>query len=210
MEQLKSEEPKKEKKKKKKKGKKGNKKAIPNSLVDKSKTAQVMFKTALRNHIDLTNIADNKANIILTINAIIITIALPLFSAYGSDNHHLYVPAFFLLVTNIASIIYGALVTRPIRMNGKTDLSKINEGKSNLFFFGNFYNMEIEDYRKGVRETLSDSDLLDNVIMTDLYYLGQALGKKYELLRTCYTIFMIGMSLTVLTFGIAFFTQHPH
>ncbi|MFK7770677.1 MAG: Pycsar system effector family protein [Saprospiraceae bacterium] len=202
MEELNSEKPKKEKKKK-------NKKKDTGGLVDNSKGAQVMFKTALRNHIDLTNIADNKANIILTINAIIITIALPLLSTYASENHHLYVPAFFLLSTNMASIVYGALVTRPGRMQGKTDLKKIKEGRSNLFFFGNFYKMNIEEYREGVTEIISNEELVDKVIMTDLYYLGQALGKKYELLRTCYTVFMIGMILTVVTFVIAFFTAHP-
>lgn len=201
MEESNSEKPKKKKKKKKKKNTGG--------LVDNSKGTQVMFKTALRNHIDLTNIADNKANIILTINAIIITIALPLLSTYASVNNHLYVPAFFLLSTNMASIVYGALVTRPGKMQGKTDLDKIKLGKANLFFFGNFYKMSIDEYRKGVTEIISDEELVDKVIMTDLYYLGQALGKKYELLRTCYTVFMIGMILTVLTFVIAFFTAHP-
>jgi hypothetical protein len=204
MEELNSEKPLKEKKEKKEK-----KKRTAGGLVDNSKGAQVMFKTALRNHIDLTNIADNKASIILTINALIITIALPLFSTYASANHHLYVPAFFLLSTNMASIVYGALVTRPVKMQGKTPLNKIKEGKSNLFFFGNFYNMTIEDYRAGVTEIISDDDLLDKVIMTDLYYLGRALGKKYELLRTCYSVFMIGMILTVVTFLVAFFTAHP-
>ena len=195
--------PEEEQKKKKKKNKKESK-----SLVDSSKGAQVMFKTALRNHIDLTNIADNKANIVLSINAIIITIALPIFSTYIVENHHLIVPAVFLLLTSITSIIFGALVTRPIKMRGKTDLSKIKEGKTNLFFFGNFYNMSIEDYRKGVREVVSDEELMDNAIMTDLYYLGQSLGKKYEMLRKCYTIFMIGMTLTVISFAIAIFTAH--
>lgn len=204
MEELNPKKPQIEKKEKKKKKKKSS-----GGLVDNSKGAQVMFKTALRNHIDLTNIADNKANIILTINAIIITIALPLLSTYASENHHLYVPAFFLISTNMASIVYGALVTRPGKMQGKTDLAKIKQGKSNLFFFGNFYKMNIEDYRKGVTEIISDEELVDKVIMTDLYYLGQVLGKKYELLRTCYSVFMVGMILTVITFIIAFFTAHP-
>jgi len=197
MEEIKK-EGKLEKKKKKKESK---------SLVEKSKSAQVMFKTALRNHIDLTNIADNKANIILSINAIMITIALPLLSAYAPQNPRMIIPAVILMITSILSIIYGALVTRPIKMKGQTDLSKLRQGKSNLFFFGNFYNMSLDDYRTGVREVIQDEELLDQAIMTDLYFLGQALGKKYELLRKCYTIFMIGMSLTVLTFGVAFFFQ---
>jgi len=185
--------------------KKLNKKKKSKGLVNGSKSAQIIFKTALRNHIDLTSIADNKANIILSINAIIITIAIPLFSTYVAGNSHLIIPAVLLVITSLLCIIYGALVTRPIKMAGFTDLSKLKAGRSNLFFFGNFYNMEIDDYRKGVQEIINDERLLDNTITTDLYYLGQALGKKYELLRKCYSFFMVGMSLTVISFGISFF-----
>ena len=192
-----------------KKGKKKKKKQS-NSIVEKSKSAQVMFKTSLRNHIDLTNIADNKANIMLSINAIIITIALPLLSSNAPDHPELIVPASFLLVTSMVSIIYGTLVTRPIKMNGFTQKESIKKGKSNLFFFGNFYNMSIEDYQEGVREIVNDEILMDQTIMTDLYYLGQALGKKYELLRKCYTVFMIGITLTVISFAITYFFTHPH
>ena len=85
-----------------------------------SKSVQVMFKTASRNHIDLTNLADNKANIMLSINAIIITITIPLMPTYLEQDMTLLIPATTLLLTCVVSVIFATLATRPISMKGVT------------------------------------------------------------------------------------------
>ena len=172
--------------------------------IAKSKTAQMMFKTALRNHIDLTNLADNKANIMLSIAAVIITVSIPLLPRQLEDNVFFAIPGGILLITCIIVIILGTLVTRPIKMKGITNIKNIKEGTSNLFFFGNFYGMTNQEYHEAMKEVIDDSDLLDKSVINDLYYLGEALGGKYNLLRTCYLVFMIGMTLTVVAFGLTY------
>ncbi|RME12540.1 MAG: hypothetical protein D6816_00865 [Bacteroidetes bacterium] len=94
------------------------------------------------------------------------------------------------------------MATRPVKMTGITDPSLIDQGKSNLFFFGNFYKMDMETYRKYLHKVLLNDELLDNSIVNDLYFLGRTLGNKYRRLRITYNIFMIGMVLTVIAFGI--------
>lgn len=172
--------------------------------VKDSRSAQLIFKTSLRNQIDLTNIADNKANIMLSINAIIITITLPLLAAYVQDNVYMLIPASVLLTTCVVSIIFATLVTRPIKMSGLTDINTIREGKTNLFFFGNFYKMNYEDYVRGLRIVISRDEYVDQSIFKDLYNLGRTLGTKYKQLRVCYTIFMSGVVMSVLAFGITY------
>ena len=174
--------------------------------LNKNKSAQMMFKTALRNHIDLTHIADNKANIMLTINSILITITMPLIASYIKNNPDLLIPTIILLITCITSIVFATLVTRPVRTQGKTDLNVLASGKTNLFFFGNFYKMKLESYRAGMREVINNPNILDHAIVNDLYYLGKALGTKFSKLRYCYLIFMIGMVLTVISFFVTFLT----
>ena len=121
--------------------KKKKKIAVFETPLDNSKGVQMMFKTALRNHIDLTSIADNKASIMLSINAIIITIAMPLLIRYMGDNGYLVIPMIILMLTCVLSIIFAALATRPMKSDGETDVDKVMEKSSaNLFFFGNFYN----------------------------------------------------------------------
>lgn len=172
------------------------------SAISDSKSAQTMFKTSLRNHLDLSALADNKANIMLSVNALIVTIVMPLASSYVSEYPRLIIPMLVLLVTCLSSMVFATLATRPIKMEGETSEEAISTGTSNLFFFGNFYKMDYSNYESGMLEVISDDKKLDSSIMRDLYFLGRSLGRKYRLLRTCYTIFMIGIIATVVAYGL--------
>lgn len=189
---------------KKKKKKKKKKEDVHSNSINDNKSAQMIFKTALRNHIDLTSIADNKANIMLSINALIITIAMPLLANYAGDNPKLIVPSVVLLTTCVASIIFATLATRPIKNRGFTNIEEISSGPTNLFFYGNFYKMKFNDYLKGVQEVMQEDERIDVSIISDLFYLGKALGQKFNLLRTCYSIFMVGITLSVIIFALSF------
>jgi hypothetical protein len=175
-----------------------------NFAINESKSAQMMFKTTLRNHVDLTNIADNKANIMLSINSLLITLSISMLGGNIEKFPNLIYPAIALLTTCTLSIVYATLATRPVKMQGYTDLSKIGVHTTNLFFFGNFFKMGISEYKEGLKKVVKDEKVLDDTIVTDLFWLGKALGAKFQRLRTCYMIFMIGMIITVATFAVSF------
>lgn len=172
--------------------------------IGNSKSAQMMFKTTLRNQIDLTNIADNKANIMLSINSLLITFGMPLLVSNLDSHPMLIYPGAVLLLTCVLSIIYATTATRPVKMSGETDIGKLETGTSNLFFFGNFYKMSRADYRTGLQKVVKNEGILTNSIVNDLYFLGRTLGNKYHRLRITYFIFMIGMVMTVITFALTF------
>lgn len=175
----------------------------PNTL-NSNKSAQMMFKTALRNHLDLSNLADNKANIMLSVNALIITFGIPLAAPYLDDYPYLLAPLLCLIITCIGSMIYATLATRPIKMTGYTPEEQIKSAGSNLFFFGNFFKMSFKEYQQGMQHIMDDEAKLEDSIMRDLYFLGKSLGHKYQRLRTCYTVFMAGIIVTVLIFGFSY------
>lgn len=194
-------------------GKKNNRKILKKKIKDldangknisKTKLAQTHFKTALRNHIDLSAIADNKANIMLSVNALIITVAMPFIAREVENNIKLLIPAIVLLTVCVTSMIYATLATRPIKMKGYVTDEEIANGKSNLFFFGNFYMMDYNTYEKGIQHIVSDEKFLDSSITRDLFFLGKSIGNKFVNLRKCYTIFMYGMVIAVVAFIIAF------
>ena len=174
------------------------------NTIGTSKSAQTQFKTALRNHIDLSAIADNKANIMLSVNALIITFALPLLGKEIQNNKVLLLPTIMLLGVCVVSMIFATLATRPIPMKGYSSMDSILAKKSNLFFFGNYYRMTFDEYEKGMNATVADDSILDTTIMRDLFFLGRTLGFKYAHLRKCYTIFMYGIIITVISFVIVF------
>lgn len=165
-----------------------------------------MFRTTLNNHTRLSEIADSKANILLSVNAIIISIALstlvPKLDSPG--NAHLIIPTFVLLMFSVVSIIFAIMSTRPKVTSGTFTRKDIEEKKVNLLFFGNFYKMALTEYEWAVNELMKDRDYLYNSMIKDLYYLGLVLNRKYKLLRITYTVFMIGIICSVIAFVVAF------
>lgn len=181
----------------------GSSEASRVSIVE-SRSSQMMFKTALRNHMDLSNLADNKANIMLSVNALIITIAMPVLAGQLRQHPEYIIPFIMILGTCLTSMVFATLATVPMKMTGITTMESIKDGRSNLFFFGNFYSMSYGDYKLGIQEVTSKEENLEDSIMRDLFFLGKSLGRKYRQLRICYIIFMIGMVVSVGVAGVQY------
>lgn len=199
----------KKKKKKGKKKKKNQKATNSNDLEIKDirlgRGVETMYRTTYRTHINLSSIADNKANIMLSINAIIISIILGTLVPSFEDNAKLILPTAILLLTCLVAMVFAILATRPKITEGKFTREDIDNRKANLLFFGNFYNMKLDVFHWGMMEMIKDSDFLYSSMTRDLYFLGVVLAKKYRFLSICYSVFMYGIILSVVGFAIAQF-----
>lgn len=165
---------------------------------------ETMYRTAYRTHINLSGMADNKANIMLSINAIVISVAIPQLFPQFEALPQLVIPSILLLTVCVTAMVFATLSTRPKITEGRFNREDIEKHKANLLFFGNFYKMKLEDYHWGMMEMIKDRDFLYSSMTKDLYFLGVVLAKKYRYLSYCYTVFMYGMIITVLAFAFAF------
>ena len=199
---------KKEKKKKKKYRKEEVKAKLKAKYKDESpdRGVQTLYRTTLRNHIKLSDIADTKANILLSVNAIIISLALsnmiPKLDA--PSNRHLLIPTLILVIFSVASIIMSILSTRPNVTSGEFTREQVKKKQVNILFFGNFHKMKYDQYQWAINEIIYDKDYIYEALTKDLYLLGVVLNKKYLLLRKTYTVFMVGIIVSVISFIIAF------
>ncbi|RKE98442.1 Pycsar system effector family protein [Ichthyenterobacterium magnum] len=170
---------------------------------------ETMFRVALRNHITLSDIADTKANILLSVNAIIISLVLSnLVSKLDNpSNDYLIWPTVIFTLFTVASIVLSVLATRPNVTQGKFNKQDVADKKVNLLFFGNFHKMNLDEFEWAMHEMMKDRDYLYGSLTKDLYFLGLVLNRKYNLLRLTYTVFMIGIVISVLSFAVAFYLQ---
>lgn len=159
-----------------------------------------MFRTSYRNHINLSAIADNKSNIMISINGIIISIIIASISTRILSNFLLILPTAILLITCMMSLVYSVLAARPRVSNEKVTLDDVRSNRSNILFFGNFHTMERDDFVTGIEELMSDSKRLYGTMARDLHGLGSVLSKKFRLLRVAYNIFMVGLVASVCSF----------
>lgn len=192
-----------------KRGKKKKKKKKDNSALELKKInlgrgVETMFRTTYRTHVNLSSIADNKANIMLSINAIIISIVVTNLVPKFDELPKLILPTILLLVVCLVALVFAILATRPKVTEGKFSREDIDEKRANLLFFGNFYDMKIEDFHWGMTEMIKDRDFLYSSMTRDLYYLGIVLAKKYRYLAICYSVFMYGLILSVIVFALSF------
>ena len=164
---------------------------------------ETMFRVTLRNHINLSAIADNKANIMLSINAIIISIVMTSMMPKIGKFPYLTYPMLILTLTCVTTIIFATLSTRPKITEGRFTKDDITNKTANLLFFGNFYNMKLDDFNYGFHEMMNDKQFLYDSLTKDFYFLGQVLGKKYRYLSICYLVFLVGIIASVLSFIIA-------
>ncbi len=169
-----------------------------------SRGVDSMFKLTARNQINLSHIADNKSNILISLNGIIISLALATLVSKFKQEPDIIVPTIIFILFSLSTIVLAILSTRPNISSGKFTRDDIKQQKVNLLFFGNFYNMELEEYEWAVGEMINDDPYLYSTLTKDQYSLGKVLAKKYWLLRWAYNVFMMGLVITVGAFLFVF------
>lgn len=173
---------------------------LPAAEVDLKASIEMLLKITAGTDHRLSDMADNKAQILITVNSIILSAIISLVLGRLKDAQYLVIPSLILLATSLITLILAILATRPSIPNGKFTARDLSAKRVNLLFFGNFYRMKIKDYSAGMTHVLTDDDFLYQTLIKDEYTQGVVLGRKYRLLRAAYNVFMFGLIIVILVF----------
>jgi hypothetical protein len=166
---------------------------------------ETMFRTSYRTHIDMSSLADNKANIMVTVNALVLSVTIASISTKIDANPWLLLPTSALLLTALGSMFYAIRAARPRVTDRPLSLEDVRKNRANILFFGSFVHLREDEFVQGMTEIMRDGDRLYLQMMRDIYSLGAVLQQKFALLRTSYNIFMYGVALSVISFIIVLF-----
>lgn len=179
---------------------------------DLGRGVDTLYRTNYNNHINLSSIADGKANMMISINTLILSVIITLSGAgFSFSGHYIVehlrftVPVFILLLGSLASVVFAIMSARPKVTSHEINMEDVANEKSSLLFFGNFIQVPLSDYVSHLSHLKDDHQKLYNTMTVDIYYLGQVLDKKYSLLQWSYNIFMIALVLGVISFSFIFF-----
>ncbi|THU41632.1 HD domain-containing protein [Niastella caeni] len=178
-----------------------------NSLV--SRGIQTMLRLTSENHVELSNMADGKASILISVNAIIISVILSVLIRRIEVETHLTIPTFIFLASSLTTIIIAIMATRPKVSQGNFSREDILNKNTNLLFFGNFYKTKVNEYQWAMNTMMRDPDYLYSSLIMDIHQLGVVLARKYKLIRLAYTVFMIGLLVSVIAFMVAIMVHQP-
>jgi hypothetical protein len=167
-----------------------------------------LLRLALENHLQLSAMADTKANIIIGISTVIFSLLLPQIQSQG------FVPHLMALsITAALSAFTGILSVTP-RTNGlltfflPSKQKKVPKPKFNPLFFAAFIDMSEEDYVDYMFDNVlqKESDIYE-AILIDLHRLGTILDRKYKYLSYGYFIFATGLFVSAFLLLIDLFLQ---
>ncbi|RFZ85227.1 hypothetical protein DYU05_06405 [Mucilaginibacter terrenus] len=161
---------------------------------------ETMFRVSSSNHQRLSDMADKKAHILITVNAIILSAIISLLLRRLNEQPYLAVPTIILIMVSLTTMTFAILATRPNIPKGKFTPEQLKNGPVNLLFFGNFYNMQPEAYHEAMLKVMNDGELLYRNLIYDNYGQGIVLGKKYRQLRVAYNLFMVGLIVSTFAF----------
>ena len=108
-----------------------------------------LYRITARNQINLSGIADNKAHILITLNTLIISAVITFVYSQISDVEYIEIPVVITVIASLLAIGFAVIATRPHILPGKFKMKDFYEKKTNLIFYGNFYNMDYDEYDRG-------------------------------------------------------------
>ncbi|UII24762.1 DUF5706 domain-containing protein [Fulvivirga maritima] len=183
-----------------------------NTGKDFGRGIDTLYRANYRNHINLSAIADGKANMMISINTIMISVivtlsgaSLSLSKGFAVESLRFTIPILILLVGALVSVVFAVLSARPKVTEKDVDLEKVKKDKISLLYFGNFLGVPKEEFVQYLNNLKEDQKRLYDSMSVDIYHLGIVLKEKYRLLSISYNIFVAGLSLTVVAFIIIFF-----
>ena len=170
------------------------------SALGTNRGIETMFRSAYRVQMDLTGLADNKANMMISINGIIISIIIASVAPKLDANPWLLIPSTVFLLGTLISIVYAILAARPRVSSQPITLDDLRHSEGNILFFGNFANMSEDEFLEGMVELVQDKTVVYESMIRNIYGLGSVLKKKFALLQVAYTIFMAALIIGVTSF----------
>jgi len=166
------------------------------------RAVQTLFRTTIKNHYTLREMVDRKANIMITVNSIILSVVISGLASREFEHNEYYIPIITLSFCSAVSIIFAILSTRPNKTQGQFTEEEIRSKNGNLLYFGNFHDMSPRDFEWGMLQMLNDSDYLYGSMIRDLYYLGSVIHNKFRNIRISLNIFLGGMITSLILYVI--------
>jgi len=148
-----------------------------------------VIRTAQQINVQLSQMADQKASILMGAAFVIFTIAIN--QAHGA------LPPLPLLILGAAAFVAAVCAVLAIMPS----VGGTPRGPANLLFFGSFAHLSEEDFTEAMLEAVLTDEGAYRAMLRDMHQNGVVLArKKYRMLGWAYRAFLIGMSASLIAF----------
>ncbi len=149
-----------------------------------------LLRTTQQHHVQLSLMADHKANMLMGATFVVFTLAIG-----QNDASSLSIPLLILATSAFAAAALAAIAVMPA--------TRIRPGANpNMLFFGAFSKMSEEEFKdKLLSENFATQETVYRTMLRDIHQMGIVLErKKYRFLGYAYRVFLFGLTLTFITY----------
>jgi hypothetical protein len=171
---------------------------------ERRRALETLFRVTYRNHISLSQLADQKAGMLISINGLIISVLIAFLAPRASEWSSMFAPALVLIAGCVSSLAFAVIAARPRVDRTPVTVDAVRNNEGNPLFFGNFLSMPLADFQAAIRLLGKDRKLLHDSLARQLYSMGEALTAKYRYLHLAYTLFLIGVAAAAILFAALF------
>lgn len=204
-----------------------------------AKSVETMFRNAYRAQLDMIALAATKANIMISLNGVIVSILMVTGGFIYANTPAFLLPAIIFLITSAISIYFALSAASPSPapahtrvfccfrdiLNGKASLrdlknyirtpeKRYNIDSSNILIFDHFAKLPKDVYLKEMAKLVNNPEKTYEKMSDQLYWFGIMANKKFTNLRYSYTVFRWGLILSIVVFlsikSIQFYFPHEH
>ncbi|MBC8212835.1 MAG: hypothetical protein H8E21_17395 [Gammaproteobacteria bacterium] len=155
------------------------------------------IRTAHQNQTQLNVMADQKANIIVGAILIFLTLFLTRISSFDLTNTRLTIFLGIFISLEIIALFLAILVIKP---RAKWSNHKLTlEDMPNPLFFGFYTRFPEQEYIDFMLDKLVDNRAARELLLRDIYQIGQVLKRKFTLLKYAYNFAAGGILIGVLS-----------
>lgn len=147
-----------------------------------------LVRTAVLAQMQLSQMADQKANVLMGASSILFTLTL----AQLRNGGPMLVPLAILAATALVSAVFAILTVQPRITRARQPVPD----EANILFFGVFTAMGEDEFIERMLARLATDEIAYRTMLRDIYQNGQVLeGKKYRLLGHAYRALLAGIVL---------------
>lgn len=169
------------------------------------RTVETMYRSTLTNQLQLSQLADQKAGLLVSVNAIIISIMASLMLREVSTQPALVFPTILLLGVCLSTISMALWATRP-SVNAQPILVEGDPiQQMDLLFFADYTALSMDEYKGVMKQAITKEAVIHDIILKNIYIQGQVMKRKYRRIKIAYTIFMIGFPAAILSYVVMFY-----
>ena len=167
--------------------------------IGSSRGIESMFRSSYRAQLDMISLAATKANIMISLNGLLVSMLLLSGAYFLSADRLLLIPVAMLLMTSTIAIVFAVLSARPDVDNRPQSLEDFENGKADMLIFEQFSKLSSEEFDTAMWGMLEDHERIYHNMIAHIYNMGCVADKKFSRLNISYNSFMIGLVISVTT-----------